>query len=187
MTGKIIVKAETISYSYVTLQNAGKYALEAAKNTMEGSFFNSLSAMLYSAFSLEAYLNHLGNSEIQNWKQIERNTSPRQKLIMLVEKKGYNPDFTKRPFSTFDKVFLFRKMIVHGKTESIKVEEVQDRDFGDKPELPTTLWEESTTLDNAVIFVDDSALMILTLHPIFGYKENPFFTERKRFWEVKPV
>ena len=54
MTGKFKVKAETISYSYVTLQNAGKYALETAKNTLEGRFFNSLSAMLYSAFSLEA-------------------------------------------------------------------------------------------------------------------------------------
>ena len=74
-----------------------------------------------------------------------------------------------------------------GRQSFIKVEEVQDRDFGDKPELPTTLWEESTTLENAEIFIEDFASMILTLHPIFGYKENPFITERKSSWLVKPV
>jgi hypothetical protein len=186
MKSKIKVKAETTSYSYVTLQNAAKYALEAARNSKEGRFFNSLSAMLYSAFSLEAYLNHLGKSEFQNWEKIERYKSPRQKLDMLVEKSGYNPDFSKRPFDTFEKIFDFRKKIVHGKTEYIIVEEIQDGEFGDKPELPTTLWEKSTTLENAVTFVEDSASMILVLHPIFGYNSNPFSTEWKSSWEVKP-
>ena len=184
MMGKIKVKAETTSFSYVTLLNAAKYSLETARDIEEGSFFNSLTAMTYSAFSLEAYLNHLGKSEIPNWEKIERNKSPKQKMEMLVEKKGYKPDFTKRPFSTFEKIFSFRKLIVHGKTEYITIEEVQEGDLGDKPELPTTLWEQTTTVDNAIIFVEDSTSIIEELHPIFGYKTNPFITEWKSSWEV---
>jgi len=186
MKSKMNVKAETISYSYVTLQNAAKYALETALKSEEGRFFNSLSAMLYSAFSIEAYLNHLGKSEFQNWEKIERHKSPKQKLDMLVEKRGYRPDFSKRPFDTFDKIFNFRKLMVHGKTESVKLEEIQAREFGDKPELPRTLWEKSITSENATIFVEDSGAMILMLHPVFGYSSDPFFTEWKSTWEAKP-
>jgi len=65
MTNKIVVKAQTISYAYVTHHNAAFYALQAAKESVEGSFFNCLTAMVFAAFSLEAYLNHLGTYNLK--------------------------------------------------------------------------------------------------------------------------
>jgi len=185
MKNKIIVKAETTSYSYVTLHNAAHYALEDAKNSEHSRFFNALTAMLYSAFSLEAYLNHLGNSEFQNWEKIERSKSPKQKLDMLVDKRGFVPDYSKKPFDVFDEIFKFRKKIVHGKTEHLKIEEVREGEIGDTPETPMTSWEKSTTLENAISFVEGSAEIITELHPIFGYKSHPFATEYRSSWEVK--
>ena len=138
MRNKIIVKAETTSFAYVTLYSAAYYSLKAAKDSMDGRLFNCLSAMVFSAFSLEAYLNHLGTSEFPNWVKIERRKSPKQKLEMLTAKKGYSSDFSKPPFETFDKIFKFRKQIAHGRTERVKVEEIQDGELGDKPKLPHT-------------------------------------------------
>jgi hypothetical protein len=186
MKNKIIVKAKTISFSYVTLHNAAHYALQAAQRSIDGRFFSCLTAMVFSAFSLEAYLNHLGNSEFPNWAKFERNKSPRQKLEMLVAKRGYSPDFSKPPFSTFDQIFTFRKEIAHGKTEQIEIEEVQVRELSDQPNLPTTWWESETTLESAKSFVEDSASMIRVLHPIFGYQADAFSTEWKSSWEAKP-
>jgi hypothetical protein len=186
MTSKISVKAETISYSYVTLHNAAFYELREAKETEEGRFFHCLSVMLYSAFSIEAYLNHLGKAEISDWEKIERGYSPRQKLKMLVERKKFLPDFTKSPFDTFDNMFNLRKKIVHGKTERVQVEEIREGKLGETPDLPTTDWEKSTTLEIAALFYENSTSMIVLLHPIFGYTKDPFSTEWIRSWEVKP-
>jgi hypothetical protein len=105
---------------------------------------------------------------------------------MLVEKKKYLPDFTKPPFDTFDRIFNFRKNIVHGKTERIQVEEVREGKLGDTPDFPTTDWEKSTTLENAILFYENSTSMIVLLHPIFGYAKNPFSTEWVSSWEAKP-
>jgi len=186
MKNKIIVKAKTISFSFVTLHNAAYYALQAAQESIDGRFYNCLTAKIFSAFSFEAYLNHLGNSEFQEWAKFEKRFSPRQKLDKLVAKKGYLPDFSKPPFGTLNQIFTFRKKIAHGKTEQIEVEEVQERRLGDKPDLPTTSWEIETTLENATSFVEDSASMIRLLHPIFGYQADAFLTEWKSSWEAKP-
>jgi hypothetical protein len=185
MKSKIVVKAKTISFSYVTLHNAAYYAFQAAKGSEDGRFFNCLTAMVFAAFSLEAYLNHLGNSEFPDWPKSERKRSPRQKLDMLVEKRRYAPDFTKSPFGTFDKIFAFRKQIAHGKTEQVEIEEVREGQLGNTPDLPTTSWEIATTLENAVSFVEDSASMIRAIHPIFGYHSDAFSTEWKSSWEAK--
>jgi hypothetical protein len=126
-------------------------------------------------------------SEIPNWEKIEKHKSPRQKLDMLVEKRGYHPDFTKSLFDTFDEIFNFRKKIVHGKTEHIKIEEIQEGKIGDPPDFPITSWEKSTTLENAIAFVEGSTSIIVKLHPVFGYKSNPFDTEYKSSWEATPL
>jgi hypothetical protein len=174
MKNKIIVKAETTSFAYVTLHNAAYYSLQAAKDSVDGRFFNYLTAMVFSAFSLEAYLNHLGTSEFLNWVKIERSKSPKQKLEMLTEKIAFSSDFSKPPFETFDKIFKFRKQIAHGKTERVRVEEIQDGELGDKPKLPHTLWEIETNLENAKAFVEDSKSIIQILHPKFGYQTDAF-------------
>jgi hypothetical protein len=186
MKHKIVVKAETISYAYVTLHNAAHYALQAARETEDGRFFNCLTAMVFAAFSLEAYLNQLGTSEFPDWTKFERNKSPMQKSEMLTAKRGYAPDFSKSPFGTFDRIFKFRKQIAHGKTERVKFEEVQEGELSDKPKLPHAAWQTETNLKNAVSFVEESAAIIRTLHPIFGYQTAAFFTAWQSSWEAKP-
>lgn len=185
MSNKMTVKADRTIYSYVVLQDVAEYELEMAKNTEEGRFYNCLTAMLYSAFCLEAYLNHLGNLEMPNWNKVERK-SPMEKLNLLVEKRSYSPNFNERPFKTFGEIFEFRKKIVHGKTEHLKTEEIRDGEVSGKPPMLMTLWEGLTTLEMATCFVEDSASMISKLHPIFGFTTNPFWTQWKTSWELKP-
>ena len=186
MKSRFSVKAETTSFSYVTLHNAAHFSLDEANKSEDGRFYHCLSAMIYSAFCLEAYLNHLGQIEFSDWKKIERRKSPIQKLDMLSKNRNFSPDLSKPPFDYFDKIFAFRKKIAHGQTEHIHIEEIQEREVGDTPDYPATDWERTINLDNASSFVENSTLMVDLLHPIFGWKSKPFITAWKSSWEATP-
>lgn len=144
--------------------------------------------MVFSAFSLEAYIYHIGIHVVPNWDKTEKYKDPKRKLLELTAGRKFYPDFSSRPFATFDQIFDFRKQIVHGKTEHLQQEEIREGEVGGNiPEMLLTSWEKMITLDIAISFVEDSQSMIKTLHPIFGYKTDPFFTQWKSSWEVTPA
>jgi len=184
---KILVNYERIIYPYVLLHDIAIQELAVGKDSEEGRFYNCLKAMVFSAFSLEAYIFHTGIHEESEWVKIEKRLSPKQKLVRLTSRRVYLPDFSTRPFLTFDQIFEFRKLIVHGKTEHLHIEEIRGGEIGYEPEMLLASWEKMITLDNAISFVEDSQSMIKTLHPIFGYKTDPFFTQWKSSWVVTPA
>ena len=185
---KIEEKVQRTIFPYVLFHDIAHYELQAARNTGEGRFDNCLKAMVFSAFSLEAYIYHIGIQVVSNWEKTEKYKDPKSKLLELTEVKMYSPDFSSRPFATFDLIFDFRKQIVHGKTEHLRQDEIKEGEVGENiPEMLLASWEKLITLDIAVSFVEDSQSMIKTLHPIFGYQADPFFTQWKSTWEVKPA
>ncbi len=111
--------------------------------------------------------------------------SPRQQLDKLLKQKGELSDLAALPVDVFDEIFAFRKSIVHGKTERLVLEEIQEVEIDDEPILPTTTWKAATTLENAIGFVDGATSMIVRLHPLFGYQSDPFFTEWRGSWSAE--
>ena len=182
---KIQVMNKRIVYPYVILHDIALYELGAAKGSEEGRFYNCLKAMVFSAFSLEAYIFHIGVNEESDWIKIEKRLNPKQKLVRLSTRKKFNSNFSSRPFMTFDQIFEFRKQIVHGKTQQLQLDEIRDGEIGYEPEILLAPWEQLINLDVAALFVEDSESMISILHPYFGYTTSPFFTQWKSSWEVK--
>ncbi len=70
MRRKVNVQASKTIYTYSYLYFASLEALVQAQNTEVGSFYTCMTAELFSAFCLEAYLNHLGNQKLPFWESV---------------------------------------------------------------------------------------------------------------------
>jgi len=154
---KIRAKMQRDVYSYRTLYAASSHALEQAKSSAEtrDCYYNCMSAMLYSALAIEAYLNHLGSEVFTgHWKDLER-MKTREKLIVLSRLVGLEVDRSRRPFQTFDDIQTFRNALVHAQTEHLR---------GEWPDNMAAHWEKAgITLETAECFVADTEAMILEL------------------------
>ena len=104
----------TFSYLLHVAESLAKTADEHAP----GSKHCRISAVLFSAFAIEAHLNHIGEAKHPDWKNNERRMSRREKLTRLNSQFGIPLDFNKRPFQTFVDLFKFRDQLAHGKSKT---------------------------------------------------------------------
>ncbi len=180
---KVKVDRMVLAYSY--LQASSWNALEQAKEAETGRFYNCMTAMLHSAFCLEAYLNHLGAKKVTCWNVLERKLSPGDKLEVLAKTMNFSIDVSQRPFQTFKQIFGFRNALVHARTEYVSVESEQRLGEGERPSKPQADWEKMISLRIAQRFFDDTRAMIVMLHAQAGYKQDPFWTLETSHWEIK--
>jgi hypothetical protein len=175
-------KAEREIKTYADLASGANGLLYKAKQETEGSYYTTMGALLLTAFTFEAYLNHLGEKKIKFWKEIESIKVMRKYMVLCTEL-DVIPDFSKRPHQTLKSLFDFRNAIAHGKsqimeeTKEINSKEVDEiinsqhylRDFGLKAQ-----WEEYCTLANAERAQEDISEVITELHKKAGYSDDPF-------------
>ena len=152
--------AKRVVNAYAVLAAASARTLTNAKDSREGQYYNIMASMLFSAFSLEAYLNHLGSKVQTGWDIVHRKLSTGQKLDLLSKVIGYTVDTGHRPFQTFGAIFKFRNAIVHAKPFSAQVSEGWDVASPDVPPELKAPWERLMTLDQAQRFYDDALDMV---------------------------
>ncbi len=161
-------------YTYNYLWVTGHNALLQAKTTELGSFYNLITTMLFSAFCLEAYFNHVGEQKIQSWDLIEKCLQPIKKLELLSRTIGLKVDKSCRPFQTIDDIFKFRNIMVHGKTEQVEFNNEQNLLDGEDPVFPEITWKKWITLENAQRFLDDAEKMVVEIHKAAKMRGHPF-------------
>ena len=83
--------------------------------------------MVFSAFSLEAFLNHIGDSLFDSWSDLE-SLSPRGKLIVICERLGLKPKWHVQPWQTVPELVGFRNKIAHGKNALVRFGKTMSRD-----------------------------------------------------------
>ena len=147
------------------LKNA-KHSLEAARLSEEHRFFNSMNVLVYCAFTLEAFFNHLGKHLHKDWEEIERDIPKFKKLKKLSKEVGVTSDFSSTPYTSVKEVFAFRYSLAHGRTEVIEK---------DNPQLIGSDWMNMCTLDNAERIFADTKSVISGLYKASGLGEHPFF------------
>jgi len=81
-----------------------------------------MASLVFTAFSLEAYLNHIGPNVMEDWTTVDK-LRPKEKLQAVAGKIGLEVHFGRRPWSIMKLLFGFRNDIAHGK--SIKVKEAR--------------------------------------------------------------
>ena len=143
---KVIVTKERTVHTYSELWHASGCVLEKGIEDSKGSTWQFLSSAVLTAFSFEAYLNHVGPTVLNCWPELER-LSPWAKFELLCEtlKVSFPEDQGQRPLQTVIKLLDFRNTMAHGRSRVLKPEPVL-RDINDKldgylGELPLTDWE----------------------------------------------
>jgi hypothetical protein len=143
---KVVVHKERSVHTYSELWHASRCVLESGLEQPKGSTWQFLSSIVLTAFTLEAYLNHVGARTFDCWKHLDR-LSPLSKLELLCETLGvkFEDGPGARPLQTVAKLLDFRNTIAHGRSEEIKgkpeVRLADDRLDAYLGQQPLTSWE----------------------------------------------
>jgi hypothetical protein len=178
VTGNHILESAREVNAYYELKIGADKLLGMAKLDEKGSHYVIMSALLMTAFTFEAYLNHLGKAKLAFWSQIEH-VGVWQKLNVLALTFEVNLDWSRRPYQTLKSLFDFRNSIAHGKSELIKQsKEVFATGLADidvfSQGSPKAKWEAFCTLKNAERCLSDMTDLVTKLHNSAQMPGQPF-------------
>ena len=124
----VVTKARTVR-TYSELWHASGYVLKVGVEQPTGSSWQFLSSAVLTAFTFEAYLNHVGQRTFKCWSELDR-LSPRAKLELLCETLGvsFPHGAGSRPLQTVAKLLDFRNTIAHGRSVELEIPEERDAD-----------------------------------------------------------
>jgi len=176
--GKARVSKERQVNAYVEMRHASHVILEKAEEDLEGSFYQIMASLIFTAFTMEAYLNHIGQHTFKCWDDLEGRLSPKSKLNLITEKLQILTDYGKRPWQTFSDLFRFRNSVAHGKSELLKSDNqirlVDDTLDKHMHEFLETEWEKYCTAENAKQALEDVETIIKAVHKAAGMGDLPF-------------
>jgi len=121
--------------------------------------------MLYCAFTMEAFLNHIGSLLLKTWDKSEIWYKPKQKLKCISENLEITFDLSKRPFQTFNDLFVYRNWLVHGKTEEVHEPTIIETSIGPDFDFESE-WEKWTNYKTAKRFNEDTCKMMNELYHV---------------------
>ncbi len=160
--------------TFVDLNHGADVLIQKTEQEEKGSYYTAMGALLLTAFTFEAYLNHLGEKRLKFWEEIEP-IKVMDKYSVLCKDLGLVSDFSRRPHQTLASLFKFRNAIAHGKSKILKEtkKEVSSQDKLHE-HTPKAHWEEYCTLDNAKRAKEDISQIIIELHKNAGLGDYPF-------------
>ena len=173
MTKDAIYEGTREVRTFVDLAHGADVLIKKTEQEPKGSYYTTMSALLLTAFTFEAYLNHLGEKTIKFWEEIEP-IKVMDKYIVLCKNLNLSPDFAQRPYQTLKTLFKFRNAIAHGKSQILQeTKEVSSRD-DPHGHIPKAHWEEFSILENAKQAKHDVSQIITELHKAAGLGDYPF-------------
>lgn len=175
-----IYEGERELRTYVTLYYASDALVNKAESEVKGRYYTSMSALILSAFTFEAYLNHLGAKKLKYWADIE-SARVMGKYAILCSHYNLSPDQSRRPYQTLKKLIDFRNALAHGKSRKLPVKKKISPEDELKDHSRKALWEQYCTSDNAKKARDDVSRVIRELHSAAGLGKNPFEHGLTRF------
>ena len=137
-----------------------------------------MGSLLLTAFSFEAYLNHIGPEVFECWDAIEV-LSPEGKLDIICESLGIIFFKDKRPHQTVHELIKFRNNLAHGKTVTVEdntnrnVDQYLDEFIGIRP---LAIWESYCTEKNAIKARDDIEKVLQLIHDKVKPENDPLFS-----------
>lgn len=164
--------------TYAELWHASRVLCDLADVREEGSTWTSLASILLTAFTIEAYLNHIGPKLFTSWSTLE-SLSPQSKLDLISEKIGLKLAAGRPPLQSVGELVRFRNALAHGKSHTISPEDVlRDADEHVEKflrERPLADWEKLCTPAHAKRFRRDVEKLVHAIHTTAGIKgEYPF-------------
>lgn len=158
--------------TFVDLNHGANVLILKTEEEPKGSYYTTMGALLLTAFTFEAYLNHLGQ-KLKLWDEIET-IKVLDKYSDLCKELEISQEYSRRPYQTLKALSKFRNAIAHGKSQIL--EETKEVSSKDEPyeHAPKALWEEYCTVKNAKRAKQDIEEIITELHKKAGFGEHPF-------------
>ncbi|MEW8508940.1 MAG: hypothetical protein AB2598_19795 [Candidatus Thiodiazotropha sp.] len=78
-----------------------------------------ITIIVFLAFSIESYVNHLGAGHLSIWDQLER-LHWKKKITILHKINNKKPDWGAQPLQFVQEVFTIRDKLAHGKPETVR-------------------------------------------------------------------
>jgi hypothetical protein len=173
---RVRIKRERDVHTYCELWSAATSLRMQGRAEEEGSYYQFMGSLIFTAFSLEAFFNHIGPKLFpDDWPKRERR-GPKKKLEVLAEKLGLEVDYDSRPWEVLRTLFEFRNDLAHGKSiKVIDTTEVPLHKFRPRPiEFALTPWEKFCTRENAERAREDVENIVHALNDASGLGEHPF-------------
>ena len=163
MTDQARVEGKRTVPTYTTLRAVSWYANKLANDDTQARLNHIVASMLFDAFTLEAYMNHLGSMRFSFWPQLKEKLSAREKLEVLCEVLEFKPDFGKSPWQSWSYIFKLRNLLVHAQTEMLHFEGELRGEEVFIENWPKAKWEEFMSVEKCQRFLDDTKSMIKEL------------------------
>lgn len=148
--------------------------MKAALKKDEGFAFDLMSVMVMSAFSVEAYFNHLGAKKVFDWFKLHESKSVWKKYKILRSAVGLNELSIAQAYPDVARVLDFRNSMAHGRSERHELQFFIDPELVESFDQPVG-WQ--VNLDEAIVGVCLKACqeLIKELHDKAGLGKHPFF------------
>jgi hypothetical protein len=168
---------------YDEFRSISDYALTRASKEEIGRPFECVVSIIFDAFCLEAYLNHLGliklsPSEFKNYEK----QSPKEKLNQISKVVSLSINIKQLPFCHFGIIFRFRDEIAHAKTDHTGPQSVVIDSKTSIPQFPPTILEGLPTLENTRKFLKSTTEMVNQLNDAAGIPDPAFGHPYDAFW-----
>jgi len=173
----LVIKQRTVAM-YAEMWDGSKILLRRAELETTGSYWVLMSVLLLTAFTFEAYLNHIGPKLFQSWNELER-LPPLEKLESVCEKLGISFPPDRRPHQSLVTLFDFRNDLAHGKNQTLSTDELRDNNDNVDAylgERPKTEWEKLIAWPRIKQVREDVESIIRGLHAAADLDEgDPLF------------
>lgn len=184
---KYRIQASTTSNTYVYCRIAALNALKKAQEQKPGWFYFAMMGGVFAAFTVEGYLNHLGQKQIRDWNELERKLGPREKLLLLRNILHLSVNIASRPFQTLRDMLRLRDTLAHGKTITVKSDNIVSNKDDAKARNPQPEWKKLCSLRSVERMVEDAEKMVRHLSAQSGSKRDPFVSPESGISGVKEI
>lgn len=174
----VLMEGWTEFYPFCYMLIAADTALDAAKMELQGSNYHYVAAVTFSAFAVEAAINHVGIDHFPEWMGKQKDGGHERKpwnkkLELLTTKFGMPLDFTTGAAKTVKEAFDVRDKLAHGKTwvgQQCYLDDGHTRDASFPDWLGTFLNES-----RAKQVIDDARTLIGQLLEMAGYLPHDLY------------
>lgn len=147
-------------YIHNTLENATHFIKGVIENKVKedkrgGLGFDYMICAVMLAFDFEAKLNFMGARYVKPWNERMRWKAKANHVFKVI---GIEPDWTKRPYASLEKMKIFRDTIAHGKPldENLDYEVIDEEDKIKASLNLRQAWEGMVTHEEVMQSYDDT-------------------------------
>jgi hypothetical protein len=152
--------------------------MEQAEASECGRRYALMGAAVFTAFRLEAYLQHAGSavfgaawngprgSETGSW------LPPKRKLDLIAAEKGFSVDYSRGPFGKFGTIFDYRDKAAHAKTLKLTARGARKGPPGSRPQMKMGDVLDLPSLAKVKSWMAAADEMIKTIHTKCGLPET---------------